>query len=439
VKTGKQWMEELQGSLVHVVRYMALDRYGAVPDIADRVGDALAALVEGSERFEPQEGKDSLGYFLQYVLTYVAGALRNGAKSAKTEAANETCLTDLTPDLLGIEAVWESIPASPDQEPEETLFVTKSGKVASKLELVAMASDEAHGPFVSRLLGVQVDDPQFEVQFLQVLDKVEDMLTAEPRWLEEVPEPEPVVNHDLDDIVVTTNGVQSMITGAEMRDLVIAASRGNATWIGEGEEDSQDDDDTPWATHLAADGMRAWETATADENTWPTVVSKQVWKDTVDAWATIGWAGDVLDILDGTAPESGEPRITTAVVSLEILGDVLLDEPDGSTRIVARALANRLHANGVIIGHEDDQTAQDALFERICWLWNVDGSSEWEAALPSAESLRAPVKAWFDITAKARGVWPSQAAAVGAVVLHGDSPAEATTAARATFAAAHSA
>jgi hypothetical protein len=75
LKDGTYWLGKLEGALPAVVKYMALHRYGAAPDVDDRVSDALAALVEGSTRFQPQPGKDGVGYYLQYVLSDVAGAL----------------------------------------------------------------------------------------------------------------------------------------------------------------------------------------------------------------------------------------------------------------------------------------------------------------------------------------------------------------------------
>ena len=50
-----------------------------------------------------------------------------------------------------------------------------------------------------------------------------------------------------------------------------------------------------------------------------------------------------------------------------------------------------------------------------------------------AESLRHPVENWVARVARQRGVWPSQRAAISALVLHGASPREARSAAKAAF------
>jgi len=204
--------------------------------------------------------------------------------------------------------------------------------------------------------------------------------------------------------------------------------------VGEGEEDEPSETDSPWPKRLEADATRAYHSPYADDNAWPTSVSRKVWNGVVRAWAEVGWADDVLDVLEGTEVEIG-PEVKIAVDAMETLGEVLADEPDGSIRTVSRALANRLHANGVVIQHEDDQTAQDALFERICWAWGVDGTSEWEPVLPTADGIRAGIEAWMKKAVSQCGVWPSQKAAIEAVVLHGASPQEARAAARAAYAA----
>jgi hypothetical protein len=89
----------------------------------------------------------------------------------------------------------------------------------------------------------------------------------------------------------------------------------------------------------------------------------------------------------------------------------------------------------LVVRVEDGQSREDALAEAFCWSLGVDGTFGWHEELPSAESLRRPVEEWVARVARQRGVWPSQRAAISALVLHGASPAEARAAARATFAA----
>ena len=53
--------------------------------------------------------------------------------------------------------------------------------------------------------------------------------------------------------------------------------------------------------------------------------------------------------------------------------------------------------------------------------------------MPSAEGLHPGVEQWVEKVAARRDVWPSQAAAIRALVLHGASPQEAKIAAWAAY------
>jgi hypothetical protein len=122
-----------------------------------------------------------------------------------------------------------------------------------------------------------------------------------------------------------------------------------------------------------------------------------------------------------------------AVDALERLAEVLADESDGSVRAVARALARRVARMPLVVQVEDGQSREEALAEALCWSLGVDGTFGWHEELPSAESLRRPVEDWVQRVVGKRGVWPSQRAAISALVLYGASPAEARNAARAAF------
>jgi len=432
MRDGKYWLEQLEGALVPVVTFQALNRYGQVPDVEDRIGDALSALADGAARFLPQPGKDSVGYFLQYTLSHVAGSLRNGAQTAKDWAAEAATFTDLSPDDLGLEAVWEMIPATADgEEPEETLFVTKSGKVADKMELLAMACDEQRGPMVARLLGVQIEDPRFKVAILEALDNVEEQLRADPRWIEDVPAPEPVVVHDLKDILVVRNGVQTVISAAEVAVAVEEASRNAAVWS-DGDDEEFYETDSPWEQWKVDDATRSYHSPSADDAVWPDSVTRKLWTDAIAAWSLVGWADDVLTVLEGTfSSDTGE--VVAAVEATIALGEALAGEPEGSARTVARTLANKVHALGVHVKAEDGQTPQESLYERLCWQWGTDGTTEWVPDLPSADGLRFGIQGWVERVKAARGVWKSQGAAIEALVLHDASPSEAKKVARAAF------
>jgi hypothetical protein len=161
---------------------MALNRYGQAPDVDDRVSDALAALVEGSARFQPQPwpGKDGIGYYLQYTLSYVAGALRNGAQLAKDWSDEAACFTDIAPEQLGIERLWETLPDETDED-DEPQFVLNNDKVASATEIIGLIVDHPERRRIpAKVLGVQVDDASLAEHLESALDAIADQLRAEP-------------------------------------------------------------------------------------------------------------------------------------------------------------------------------------------------------------------------------------------------------------------
>ena len=148
-------------------------------------------------------------------------------KNWSDEAA---CFTDVAPDDLGVERLWETL-AGPDEEPEETLFVLNNGQVASTLEIIELiAGHEGRRRIAARLLGIQADDAGLPVKLLQALDAVADRLSADAPWNEGPPEPTPVVTHDLEPVTITTirNGGQETrtLSGEELRREIEKASRG---------------------------------------------------------------------------------------------------------------------------------------------------------------------------------------------------------------------
>ena len=62
--------------------------------------------------------------------------------------------------------------------------------------------------------------------------------------------------------------------------------------------------------------------------------------------------------------------------------------------------------------------------------WTEEG---WQAELPSVDALRAPVTRWVEKVCT-RQIWPSQKAAIRALVLMGASPRDSKVAARAAYA-----
>jgi len=441
LKSGQEWLNGLQGALVAVVRYMALRRYGAAPDVADRVSDALTALVEGSRRFKPQPGKDTLGYYLQYVLSYVSGVLRNGAQLAKDWSAEATCLTDLVPECegdvlerLGVTRLWEGpVP----EEAEGALYVLNNGQVAGATEIIELImAQEDRRKVAARVLGIQADDTDLPVRLLEVLDSMV-IDAADPRWLYGPDEPAPVVVGELESVTVTvTQGnVQhaSEMSAADFTAAVEQASISSTPWTSELAASVVYETDSPWPSWVEADGIRAYQSCYIDDNLWPDAVTRGLYGDVLMAWRMVGHAADVFDALMGVS--TGAPdEAQCAIEMMECLADAVAGESDGSIRGVARALARRLARMPLEIQVEDGRFREETLAEALCWSLGVDGTYGWHDELPSAESLRRPVEDWVGKMSRTSGIWPSQKAAVKALVLHGASPHEARAAARTAFA-----
>jgi hypothetical protein len=178
----------------------------------------------------------------------VAGALRNGAQLAKDWSNEAAVFTDVAPDQLGIERLWETVPGEEDVIVDEPLLVLNNGKVASTLEVVDLiAEHEERRRIAARLLGVQADAPDFRTRLMQAVDNVVAELQAEPAWLQDAPEPSPIVTHDLEAVTVVRNGVQSTLSAAEVRQMVEDASRKAAVWNPE-DIGVQYEDDVLWGS-----------------------------------------------------------------------------------------------------------------------------------------------------------------------------------------------
>jgi hypothetical protein len=363
----------------------------------------------------------------------VAGTLRNRAQLAKDWSEEAACFTDIAPEQLGIERLWETIPDESGED-DEPLFVLNNHKVAGTAEIVGLIVDHPdRRRIAAKVLGVQVTDPDLAEQLEAALDAIADQLRAEPRWIEDRPGPAPIVTHDLEAITVIRNGVQAeILSAAEMREQVEAASRKAAVWDPE-QLDAPFENDVLWGSQVEAEQDRAYRSAYADDSAWPKSITRDFWDILVGAWGQAGWAQDVLDALIGGETEIAEE--TQLVIDvMEVLSDAVADEPDGSVRTVARALANRVLKDGLAVKTEDGQAPYEVLSETFGWYLGVDVTYGWSATLATAKGMEHRATAWVEKIAP-RCKWPSQAAAVQALVLHDASPGEAKAASRTTYAA----
>jgi len=191
--------------------------------------------------------------------------------------------------------------------------------------------------------------------------------------------------------------------------------------------------DSPWPSWLEGEENRAYRSPYADDAAWPKSVTRSTWASLAAAWKNAGDADQVFAAMVGGECELSEDE-QRVLVLLENLADALSEETDGSARTVASALANKVHALGVQVKTEDDQTPQEALRDTFAWSLGAEMGG-WEYELPTADGLRRSVEEWVGRACNAKGVWPSQAAAIQALVLYGASPTEARTAAQAAFSA----
>jgi len=99
-----------------------------------------------------------------------------------------------------------------------------------------------------------------------------------------------------------------------------------------------------------------------------------------------------------------------------ILAETLADAPDGSVRIVARVLACIIVDKGVSVKTDPGQVPQEALYKALCWYLDVDGTYGWQEVLPSSDSPRPRTERWVEKVGGLKRVWPSQRAAIGALV-----------------------
>jgi hypothetical protein len=89
---------------------------------------------------------------------------------------------------------------------------------------------------------------------------------------------------------------------------------------------------------------------------------------------------------------------------------------------------------GFTLESEPDEDPRTGLAEHLAWFFGVDVSNGWEDELPSAKGLEADVTGWVENVKALRGVWPSQKAAIEALVLHRATPRRASEVANAVYA-----
>lgn len=419
LRNGTYWLERLQGALIPVAKFMALRKYGSVPDVEDRISDAYTALADAAARFAPKPGMDGLGYFLHYVLASTAGGLRNGASQAGRWANEAASFVDMGE--LGIDRIYETVPGSDDEEPEENLWVLNNGAVASTTELVGLIADHPkRREIAARKMGLKPDDTGVRIRLLQTLDGIAERELSEPSWMLERPEPAPTVTHELWEAQEITYDAKSLeilegseLTAEEFR-AAVEESATSYTW-----EDELGDE---WANDHSRDRDNG------EYDLWP--VPTSLWSQVLAAWGELPWADDALVALLTGITDDLAPHDLAVVETMEMLAVSVSGVDDWVVKQVISELVQEIGMRDVEI--PEGLSLQGVISSFLA----IDTTNLVNEELPRAEALQDRVAGWIDRIASKPGVWASQVAAIKALVLNGASPGEAKLVAQAARAAA---
>lgn len=406
---GTELLSKFRAPLHRLAVLMAIDRYGNIPDIADRVGEARLALVQAAQDWEPKTRRDSFGYFVRYVLGQVSGGIRHGAGYAKETSAAETSFVDLSevvvarleePSVLGNEALWRLN--------NDTIVSTP------KVIDLVMADEKRVSVALARLRdeGVEITEEQLPLYLLRALTDLEEReASPAPPFIGLPPNRAPVAQ-GLGAITITRtkNGVSTTetIEGDVHTGLVNEASRSSVMWDDESIEVIYDDrSQAPrYDINPAVDNLEPEQ-----------CIPSRLWRWFVQAY-TIGGFPDQDDALD----------------RLEAHWDNL--DPDGpSKRKALFALAEDIVSNDLsgvwkCLGIAPAVRVYGVLRQML----GVETPGGWEPPeLPSLSTLRIPATKW--VGQLQEHCWPSQYAGIEALAFHRASPGEARAIEQEAFAA----
>lgn len=405
---GTQMLEKFRAPLHRLAVLMAVDLYGNVPDVEDRVGEARLALVEAASTFRPAPKRSGFGYFVRYALGQVAGGIRHGAGYAKETSAAETSFVDLSEvvvarleelSVLGNEALWrlnnDTVVSTP-----KLIDLVMADKKRIKVAL-ARLHDE----------GVEATEEQLPMLLLHALTELEEReMCPAPPWTTLAPSREPVAQ-GLGAITITRtkNGVSTteIIEGDAYTELVNEASRSSVMWDDESIGVQYDDrSEAPrYDINPAADNLEPEE-----------CIPPSLWRK--------------LQMQFQSGSAESQDRV---IASLQAYWD-RLDPDDPSKRRALFALAES------VVSIDWDNT----------WKWGgvtpavrvygvlrrkmgLETPGGWEPPeLPSMRSLRTPAVGW--IGELQQHVWPSQYAGIQALALHRASPSQARAIEEAVYA-----
>jgi len=365
-----------------------LARYGQMPDVEDRIGDALEALTTGWLNFNPQGKYNGFAYQLRYALGQVAGITRRRAQEVKEMSAAEVTATD-----AGVEELFYN-----GSEGDTSLlgpgraWIVK-GHIVTESELLAEAADP--GALKEALDALAAED-------IYAPKHDEDI---EPAFLFEVPGREPLFRSDV-----------------ENADEVVAASRGVVPWIDGFEEWYEVREDE-------ASKMRPVNAMSRDEHSWHEDVL-EAWSAARQAWRGVFDPTDLLNVLAGNNAVLGE-NDSIALLAMYSLSEAILDTTgddnfDSVGRSAARSLAEYIVRDG-LTWKPDQGSSTDALRVAFTDFFGAEPDADSQVT-PDAVVLRKQVEDWLGQIK----MWPSQRAEIEAL-LDGATPWEARKVGKAVF------
>ena len=358
---------------------IALRMYGRMPDVEDRVADALAALVEANATFRPKPGKDGDGYRVRYALGQVTGKLRNWAQKVKDASDTEVTAADLGVAELRFDGPSELFG-------DNVRLWVQDGNIVTEDSILAK-------------------HPEAEEALKHLVTDIED--DVEPVYIFE-PQETPLFLSDIDNA-----------------EAVLAASRHNPQWDFEDLSvfyDNRPDDHEGPATMV-----------TRDKYTWHRDILT-AWGEARAAWAFLDDAAvdGVTGALRGEDGWPQGPDVDLAIRAMENLSDIIIDHTDDESfdlvaRSVARTLADKIVADGLRTEIKGE-LLQDSLRVMFVDYFGAEPDAYEAMPLPSIESLDEHVQAWL---AKLQ-CWPSQRAGIKCL-LNGGTPYDARQIERAYF------
>lgn len=408
--TGTELLNLYRAPLHRLAVLMAVDKYGNVPDVADRVGEARLALAQAARDWVPTPKRKGIGYFVRYVLGQVAGGIRHGAGYARETSAAETSFVDMSEVAIGRLEALSTLG-------NEALWRLNNDTIVSTPEAIArvMADPKRIEVALARLHdeGIEATEEELPVLLLHALTELEEReMAPAPPWTI-TPQNSGPVAQDLGPVTVTRRHRDGSVTtetieGDMYTELVNEASRNSVVWDDESMRVVYDDREEAPRSDLnpAADNLEPEQ-----------CISPRLW-------------AQIVHVFSGGNAENKE----NAVEALEVYWEQL-DPDDSSKRKALYALAE-----GIVSEDWDNTwkwggvTPATRVYGVLRRMLELETPGGWEPPeLPGLSTLRSPAEEW--VSKLEKSCWPSQAAGIKALAFNRASPSEARVVEQEAYAA----